>query len=152
MKLAEALIERASLKSTLEQIKSRMETNVSVQEGNTPAEDINELMSTYLSMNEKFTDLICKINKTNQSLTNGSGVTLAELITRRDNYKHLAKVYRDLYSAATFSQHRYARNEILLVRMVDAAELQKKIDEFSKRYRELDTEIQGINWTNDLIE
>ena len=61
MKLAEALIERASLKSTLEQIKSRMETNVSVQEGNTPAEDINELMSTYLAINTKFTDLICKI-------------------------------------------------------------------------------------------
>ena len=110
------------------------------------------ILNTYLSVNEKFTDLICKINKTNQSLTNSSGVTLAELITRRDNYKHLAKVYRDLYSAATFSQHRYARNEILLVRMVDAAELQKKIDEFSKHYRELDTEIQGINWTNDLIE
>ena len=58
MKLAEALIERASMKSALEQIKSRMETNVSVQEGNTPAEDINVLMNTYLSMNEKFTDLI----------------------------------------------------------------------------------------------
>ena len=135
MKLAEALIERASLKSTLEQIKSRMETNVSV-----------------LTINTKFTDLICKINKTNQTITNSSGTTLSELITRRDNYKHLAKVYRDLYSAATFSQHRYARNEILLVRMVDAAELQKKIDEFSKNYRQLDTEIQGINWTTDLIE
>ena len=36
--------------------------------------------------------------------------------------------------------------------MVDAAELQKKIDEFSKNYRQLDTEIQGINWTSDLIE
>ncbi|MBR2883724.1 MAG: DIP1984 family protein [Clostridia bacterium] len=152
MKVAEALIERAALKSRLEQIKSRMEANVSVQEGNTPAEDIEYLMNSYLSMNVKFTDLICKINRTNQSISNSSGTTLAELITRRDNYKHLAKVYRDLYSAATFTQHRYARNEILYMRMVDATQLQNKIDEFSKRYRELDTEIQSINWTSDLIE
>ena len=30
-------------------------------------------------------------------------------------------------------------------------EIQKQIDKLSKKYREFDTKIQGLNWTIDLI-
>ena len=36
--------------------------------------------------------------------------------------------------------------------MVDQGKLQKEIDALSKQFRELDTRIQGINWTSELLD
>ena len=152
MKIAEALNERATLKASLSQIKNRMLKNAKVQEGDAPAEDAKELATKYAEVNNSLTDIICKINKTNQLVKNANGDSLADLITRRESYKHLIKVYSELYDEAIIERDRFSRNEIRFISAVSPAELQKDINEFSKRFRMLDTEIQGINWTTDLVE
>ena len=35
---------------------------------------------------------------------------------------------------------------------MDVSSLQKEVDDISKKWREIDTKIQGLNWTIDLVE
>lgn len=152
MKIAEALNERAALRASLSQLKNRMLKNAKVQEGDIPAEDAKELAEKYAEVNSNLTNIICMINKTNHLVKNANGISLADLITRRESYKHLVKVYSELYDEAIIERDRFSRNEIRFISAISPAELQKDINELSKRYRMLDTEIQGINWTTDLVE
>jgi len=151
MKLAEALIERADLQTKIAQLEKRMAHNVKVQEGDMPAEDVEELLPQYERLMDTLEVLIIKINKTNNA-TSFEDMTLTEAITKRDCLKSKIRVYRDLYHESTISQDRYTRSEIKFVRCVDASKLQNTIDRLSKTYRELDVKMQGLNWTADLVE
>ena len=151
MKLAEALIERADLQHKIGQIENRMEVNAKVQEGDKPAESVDELIPLFEKSMDELELLITRINKTNSNTT-FEGMTLSDAITKRDNLKSKIRAYRSLHETATFSRDRYSAQEIKYVRCVDVAKLQKIIDDLSKDYRELDTKMQGLNWTVDLME
>jgi len=150
MKLAEALIERADLKKQVEQIIKRMKDDARVQEGDSPIEDISDLLSVYESMSEKLEGLIVRINKTN-GVTMLDGISLADAIARRDCLKARIGAYRAVREAALAKPDRYTRNEIKYVRTVDIAKLQRVIDDYSRQYRELDTKIQERNWSAELL-
>ena len=150
MKLAEALIERADLKKQIEQIIKRMKDDARIQEGDSPTEDINDLLSVYESMTGKLEELIIRINKTNGAVMLDD-ISLADAIAKRDCLKARITAYRAVREAALAKPDRYTRNEIKYVRTVDIAKLQRFIDDYSKRYRELDTRIQERNWTAELL-
>lgn len=151
MKLAEALIERADLQRKIAQIEARMRQNVKVQEGDKPTEYVDELLPQYESLADRLECLIANINRTNSS-TPFNDITLAHAITKRDCLKSKIHAYRELCEAALITQDRYSNKEIRFVRCVDVVKLQKRIDDMSKAYRELDTKMQGLNWTTDLLE
>jgi hypothetical protein len=151
MKLAEALIERADLQKQIAQLEDRMEKNVKVQEGEEPAEAIDDLIVKYEDLMSRLENLIVRINKTNNATHFDSG-TVAEAITKRDCMKNKIKAYRSLYGRASITEPRYGKNEIRFVRCVDIAALQSKTDSLSKSCRELDTKIQGHNWTVELLD
>ena len=65
MKLAEALQERADLNRKIEQLKSRLNNNVLVQEGEQTAESPEQLKQELDSSLERLTYLMAQINKTN---------------------------------------------------------------------------------------
>jgi len=151
MKLAEALIERADLQKKIAQVEYRMRQNARVQEGDEPAEAVEKLMPEYESLMDDLESLIVKINITNIK-TPFEDVTLAEAITKRDCQKSKIRAYQELREAATIEQDRYSNKEIKFIRCVDIVKLQEKIDGLSKGYRELDTKMQGLNWTTELME
>ena len=43
-------------------------------------------------------------------------------------------------------------SEIKFVVTLDIAQLQRERDQLARDYRELDTAIQGVNWSTDLVE
>lgn len=151
MKLAEALIERAEIQKRNVQLFNRITSNVMVQEGDIPAEEPEELIAEYEENMKRLLFLVQKINKTNDTTLFGNG-TVADAIAQRDNLKTKIGIYRSVYEAATIRQERYNTKEIKFVRCIDAKALQHTINELSKQYREIDTKLQGINWTVDLIE
>ena len=53
--------------------------------------------------------------------------------------------------AASTRQDRYSKSEVKFVATVSIAELQKQVDQLSKKFRELDTRLQELNWSTDLI-
>ena len=150
MKLAEALIIRADLQKRIEQLKARLKDSAKVQEGDSPAEDVTELYKELDSNLAQLEELIYRINVTNMQ-TMHEGETLTHMMATKDVLITRLSVMRELLAHVTGSETRYGRNEIKYVRTIDVAELRRTTDQFSKQLRELDTRIQGLNWTVDLL-
>lgn len=151
MKLAEALIERAELQKKNAQLLNRVTRNTMVQEGDAPAENPQELIAEYDVNMARFLFLAQKINETNNKTLFDNRDNVTGAIARRDYLGASIRAYRLIYESATIKQNRYSQTEVKYVRCVDAQELQDRINKLSKEYRELDTKLQGINWTVDLM-
>ncbi len=149
MKLAEALQERADLNRRIQQLRSRLDMNALVQEGEKPAEDPMELLSEHDSCVARLEELIAAINHANCTVS-ADGRTLTQMIARRDALTQKIQTYRQLISSASCTAHRASRTEIKILSSVDVRALQVKADLLSKELRELDNRIQQINWTTDL--
>jgi hypothetical protein len=151
MKLAEALIERAELQKENAKLLGRIKDNTMVQDGDSPAEEPEELIEQYERNMERFLLLVQKINETNSKTAFGNGMNIADAIALRDCLGAKHRAYQNMYSATTISVNRYSQNEIKFVRCLEPKVIQKRIDKLAKEYRELDTKLQGINWTVDLV-
>ena len=151
MKLAEALILRADLQKRIEQLKNRLRNNVMVQEGDSPSEDPEVLLKEFEDCQLELTDIIKRINKTNNETMFNEKWTLADALAERDGLWEKRLVLSYVPEEASIKQDRYSRTEIKYISTVNVKELQKEADKLSKEYRELDTQIQGLNWTIDLI-
>ena len=95
MKLAEALQERADINRSIEQLNSRLNNNILVQEGEKPAEDPMKLKNELDACVERLAYLVAHINKTN-CMTMVDGQTLTELIAKKDALTLKIRVYRDI--------------------------------------------------------
>ena len=150
MKLALALSERADLQRRILELKERLENNAQVQEGEQPSEDplalIAELNANFVRLEE----LISRINHTNNE-TKCQGVTLADLIAKRDCLKQKIGIMRSFLNAASDKISRYSQKEIKILSTVSVSEFQKKVDRLSKELRETDEKIQELNWLTELI-
>ena len=151
MKLSEALIERAEIQKKNGQLMNRIKSNTKVQEGDSPSEKPEELIAEYEKNMDRFLELVKRINLTNSKTSFDEEMSIADAIAYRDYLGAKIGSYRDIYEAATIKVDRYNRNEIKFVRCIDSKELQGKIDRLSKEYRVLDTKLQGLNWTVDLL-
>lgn len=151
MKLAEALIKRSDYQIRLEEIKTRLNSNVLVQEGDIPLERPDELIKDYKKTLEEYEKIVIKINKTNNETLLEEGYTLADALTKRDVLLKERAMYQGIVQDESLRQDRYSRSEIKYVVTVDIKDMQKELDKISKKYRELDTLIQSKNWIIDLI-
>lgn len=152
MKLAEALIWRADAKKRLEQLKHRMMWNAKVQEGDAPAEDPAALLTEHARLADEFMQIIQRINRTNSATPLRDGMTLADALAMRDVLALRVEALRLLAQAAIVTQDRYTKSEIKFRSMVNVAEIQQQIDQLAVEHRELDAEIQALNWQVELME
>jgi tRNA C32,U32 (ribose-2'-O)-methylase TrmJ len=151
MKLATALSERADIQRRLSQLHTRLNNNAKVQEGDEPAEDPKALLKELDALLERLEWLMARINLTN-SRTLADGVTVTELIARRDCLSKRLNILRGFLDTASEKVDRYSQKEIKILSTVKVSQLQKQVDAVSKELRELDERIQGLNWTTELLE
>lgn len=149
MKLAEALQERADLNKKIEQLKSRLEANATVQEGEKPAEDPNELLTELNSSIARLELLIAKINMVNCH-TSANGKTLTELLAEKDCLSLNINTLQNLRNSASRLAQRATRSEIKILSTIDVKKLQSEIDKLSKRLRIVDNSIQEANWSTTI--
>lgn len=150
MKLATALLNRADLQGRLNELETRLVANAKVQEGEKPDENPMELIAEKDRIIAELENLISKINLTN-SKTEYNGITITEMLAKRDCLKTDIKIMRNFLSSSSAKMNRYSRTEIIIRSTVNVAELQKKVDALCKELRELDEKIQELNWTTELI-
>ena len=150
MKLAEALSLRADLQKRISQLEVRLKNNARIQEGEEPAENPSKLMAELNDNLNELETLIFRINHTNIA-TISAGISLTEMIAKKDVLSLRISVLRSLAQTAMGSMERYSANEIRYVRTLNVADLQKDIDTYSKQLRELDVKIQQLNWLTELI-
>ena len=151
MKLARALILRADTQKRLEQLKSRLLDNAKMQENERPSEDPKLLLKELDRLSDELFRLILAINLTNSS-AKFKGVSLTEMIAKKDTLSQKASVLREFAKSASQKVDLYSNSEIKILSSVDVVTLQKQIDELSKEIRELDMKLQEANWQVDLIE
>ena len=149
MKLATALSERADLQRKISELGVRLNNNAKVQEGETPSENPDDLIKELDSCLVRLEDLIARINRTN-SVTVYNGQTISDLIAKRDCLKERIRIMRDFLNSSSEKINRYSKAEIKIISTVSVADLQKKVDGYSKELIETDEIIQSLNWTTDL--
>lgn len=152
MKLAEALSLRKDLLARIEQLRGRITSNVKVQEGDRPLEDPEALRKELEACLRQLEDLITRINITNIATRNTDGETLTALLARRDVAMMRINALRAVYNAASAGQSRYSNSEIKIVTVVDVPALADDIDRVSKQFRELDMQIQALNFATELAD
>jgi len=150
MKLAEALSIRKDLQMRIEQLRSRLTSNVRVQEDEAPYEQPEELMQELDSCLNQWQKWIYCINVTNMR-TVVNGKTLTQMQAEREVLTKRVSILRSVFETAS-QMGRYSRSEIRMVTVIDVKALRKNIDKLSKQLRELDVSIQAINFTTDVIE
>lgn len=151
MKLAEALILRADLQRRIAQLRQRIKSSVTVQEGDSPAEDPNQLIAEMEQHNSELVELIQRINRTNSATQLDDDLTLADALAVRDGLKLRHSIYRDVAQTATITHSRFTRSEVKFVSVVNVGELQAMADQMAKEHRELDARIQAANWNIELV-
>lgn len=149
MKLAEALQERADLNRQIEQLKFRLTNNAITQEGEAPAEDPGQLLGQLDRSVARLEELMAAINLAN-CRTVVDGMTLTQLIARKDCLRLKIEAYRELAEAASQTAHRATRSEIRILSAVDVKAIQADVDAMAKELRLLDNKLQQTNWTTDL--
>ncbi len=150
MKLATALTERSDLQRRIIELGNRLNHNAKVMEGDTPAEDPAELLKELDRDIARLQELIAKINLTNNA-TVKDGVTLTELLARRDCQKMRITTLRQFLDNASARVDRYTKTEIKIESTVAVAKLQKQLDKYSEELRKTEETIQELNWTTELI-
>lgn len=152
MKLAEALILRADRQKRLEQLKQRVVGSAKVQEGDEPPENPQELLEEIERVADELLGLIQRINRTNTLTDVASGKSLSDTLAERDVLMARRTIYADLAKSASVVQARTSRSEVKFKSTVSVPDVQKRVDELSKAYRETDSMIQEMNWKTDLRE
>lgn len=152
MKLAEALILRADCHKRIAQLNSRLLANAKVQEGDQPAETPHELIAELGRVSAELLDLIKRINKTNSVTAFGDRGTISDALAERDVLVLQRAAYANLAQSAAITHGRVTRSEVKYVSTINVAEIQKRSDELAKNYRDLDAQIQAINWQTELVE
>lgn len=150
MKLAEALQERADLRSKIDELRSRLVNNALTQEGESPAEDPAELLRALDEAVARSEELTARVNRTN-CLTNGDGGSVTELIAHKDALSLQLSVYRNLINEASQTARRARGTEIRVVSAVNVREVQKKADRLAQELRKTDNRIQELNWKTELL-
>lgn len=152
MRVAEALMLRADYQKRVEQLKQRLFRNAKVQEGDSPAENPQELIEELERASNELIQLIQRINRTNAATALEERGTISDALAVRDILAAKHAIYRDLAQAATVTQDRYSKSEVKFRSTVGVSEVQKRADELAQEHRALDAKIQETNWRTDVLE
>lgn len=150
MKLAEALLLRSEYQKKIENLQSRLIANLKVQENDTPHENPEELLQEAFALNDQLCELVKQINARNNTVTLPTGQLLSEALADRDMLMKKRNLLASLTASANQRDFRLTRAEIKMTVTLPIGELQQQIDSLSRSFRELDIQIQALNWTVDL--
>ena len=151
MKLAEALLLRSDMQTKLASLQQRINSNILVQEGDTPSEDPNQLIQEASAVNRELHDLIQRIHATTAQAAASNGKKLLELIIERDALTSQHRILQQAIDNSRRENGRYSSSEIRWIKTISVADIQKQADDISKQLRQNNLEIQASNWQIDLI-
>ena len=122
-----------------------------MQEGEQPPENPTELLAELDRLYTRLLDLVQAINRTNARTSFTSKTVISDAIAERDITGKMRDHLAALADAASTRQDRYSKSEVKFVSTLPIANLQKQADQLAKRFRELDTRIQELNWKTELV-
>lgn len=91
-----------------------------------------------------------KIDAANAAAKLPDGRPLAEVLAARDVLMQQHSVLKSAVDATHKEEDRYSPREIKWVPQIDVATTQKQMEDFSRKIRELNVQIQETNWRVEL--
>lgn len=155
MLLAEALALRADLQERLKDLGTRIQANARVPAGSAPDEDPRRLLEEVEGVSGELTALIRRLNRTNALVTVSPGApeTVSDLIAERDRAQRMTRIFREAARAATRGSRGWlAQDREGTDATLDVPAMQQEADRWAVRYREVDVQLQRINWSTELLE
>lgn len=153
MKLAEALILRADAQKRIQQLRERLARSARVQEGDTAPENPQELLAEVQQVIADWQTLVKRINRTNAQTPFDEARTLTDALADRDALSTGHSILTNLLAqAAGQTTPQYGFNNIKYFRAIDVADVQKQADDLARRFRDLDSRIQALNWSTELAD
>lgn len=155
MKLGEALNERARLAKRVGELRHTLEGCIVIQEGETAAADPGALLAQSMSMIDEIEGLVAAINYTNSVTMLPSGLTLTEALAARDALGAKVGLYDFAIDKLTKGDpflYRRTASELKQERLLKYASTVSERDYHAQLRRELEAELQEVNWTTELIE
>jgi ABC-type phosphate transport system auxiliary subunit len=150
MKLAEALLIRADQKKKLLSLRERIGQNVRAQEGETPAEKVDDLIAQAFALLKEQQALALQIDRANAKGKLADGRPLADALAERETLAQQHALLIAAVDAAQKKADRYSYREIKWVVQIKIAAVQKQADDLSAKLRELNARIQETNWQIDI--
>jgi hypothetical protein len=155
MKLAEGLALRGDVMRKVTQLRARIVDNARHQEGEAPAENAGALLDELTSTLDLLESLIRRINRTNAQASLGDG-TITDALARRDVLRLRHGAVTAAADAASGREERgygrQLRSELVFVAAVPVTDLRATADQLAQQIREVDMQIQRINWEVELLE
>jgi hypothetical protein len=157
MKLAEALLLRADRNRSYEQLRARIAASARYQEGERPPENANDLIKSCSAVLDELERLIRQINRTNSATLMPDGRSVSDALAERDVLRLRYTLVTGAADAASGSGQRgvmlrATRSELKVVTDLDVRGLRQQGSDIARRTRELDAQVQQVNWTTELIE
>lgn len=146
MKLAEALLWRGELQKRLLSLRSRIEHNAVVQEGETPSEDPLDLLEQAMRLTDEMATVVKSIHRANQRGCLADGRTMIDALVERDQLRSKHSLLQQAVEGTKREGYRYSSSEVKWVNVVNVAELQRRSDELAGQIRELNARLQEANW------
>ena len=110
----------------------------------------NDLMKELHCCLIQLEEIIGRINLTNINTKNAEGLSITQMIAKKDTLTMRIGILRNIYKEATSILSRYSPTEIRQECVIDVKQLSTRIDDYSARLRKLDMEIQGLNFLTEL--
>lgn len=158
MKLGEALNQRKYYMNHIPQLLSKLQGCITVAQGAIPnraepsAADLKAALDTEMSA---LNELIININRTNNAARLPCGLSVMEGIAQREYLKQAQATYAGIAAHIRPRVEKDYRDQerttYVVAEGIHPANIRQMTDEFSKRWRILDNELQQANWTIDLI-
>lgn len=152
-KLAEALIRRGDAQKRISWLRDRLVRNAVIRDGGLPAEDPNDLLDDLHQTMKRLTALVKIINRTNLATQFDDSRTLTDVLAEREALHLERNVLNAVIQAASKpnDQPRHNRSAVRFKTTVDVSDLQQRADKLAQQYRELDIQIQALNWQTELV-
>lgn len=146
MKLAEALILRSDIDKKIQSFKERLGRYATVQQGDTPHEDPEEIFREACGTIETLESLVVKIQTANTVAKLKDGRTIAVALAEREALMHQHSLLSTAIEGANKEPSRYSASEIKWVTTISIKNYQKRLDDCAKKIRDLNVLIQEANW------
>jgi hypothetical protein len=149
MKLAVAFSLLDDLQESISQLASRLKDSSKVQEGDSPEENVEELMVELDDKLSQREDLIYRIILTfSQPLCGSEPIT--RMMAHRDRLERQVYIMDDVIGYATEIDTDYSPSKVKYVRLIDVTSFRKRADNFAKQLRGTEMKIEELNWTVEL--
>lgn len=156
MKIAEALMERASIDKQLHDLNNRLMASARYVEGEEPTEYVTELLERARALISRQYELIAKINMTNARTVLEDGMTVTQAIAERAGLAHMRKFLAETADHASPGRDPYSRGrrrtELPEKTDIPVIDMRREADIFAAAHRVLDAKIQVANWNTELDE